>query len=108
MFTITVYYATVFTDMERDAPIPPIDLEDINRRITDRADAFTWQTARKISFEEQMAIWSDRHSGITSEELLDLVNESSNVQLAEVNDVKEDDQENLGFVNSVRRGRLAD
>lgn len=103
-------YVIVLEDMERTtnylAP-PPIDLNAVNKIITDRSDIFTWQSI-DIPLAVKDAIWSDKHKGITSEGLLDLVNESSGVSLAEIADFDLDAQENLGFINSVRKGKLAD
>ncbi len=85
-----------------------LNLKDINERITDRKNSFFWQTDRNISQEETREIWEDKHRGITSQDLLTMVNKEMNNQVAEIKEVKENDQTNLGFINSVRVGILRD
>jgi Predicted aminoglycoside phosphotransferase len=85
-----------------------VDIDSINKRITDRSNAWYWQTGRDISLEEAMGIWTDKHSGINTRELLNLVNQKFGTKVVSIFNVEEDSQENLGFVNSVRKGKLAD
>ena len=81
-------------------------LDSINQRITSRKDAWYWQIGREISLAESMEIWADKHRGIKTDELLVLVNKYSDVKVAEIDDVDNNAQENLGFINSVRKGKL--
>ena len=85
-----------------------IDLKDINERIIDRKNSFFWQTDRKITQEETREIWEDKHRGITTLELLESVNKVMDNKVKFIKDVNEDDQTNLGFINSVRVGVLND
>ena len=82
------------------------NLESINKRITDRKNAWYWQTGRNISLSEAMKIWTDKHRGIDNNFLLNLANKNLIVKIAKIYDINEDAQENLGFVNSVRKGEL--
>lgn len=83
-----------------------LNLQDINNRIIDRQNSFFWQTDRRISQDETRAIWEDKHRGITSKDLLTAVNKEMKGQVAEIKEVRENDQTNLGFINSVRVGVL--
>ena len=85
-----------------------LDLNDINKRIIDRKNSFFWQTDRKITQEETRAIWEDKHRGITTEFLLESVNKEMDNKVKSVKEVNENDQTNLGFINSVRVGVLND
>lgn len=84
-----------------------IKIDSINQRITNRKNAWYWQTGRDISLIEAMAIWSDKHHGIENNFLLDLVNKNMTIPVVEIFAIDENAQENLGFVNSVRKGKLA-
>lgn len=59
------------------------NLDSINDRITDRSNAWYWQIGRNISLEEAMEVWTDKHSGIETDVLLDLVNRNLTVKVAE-------------------------
>lgn len=84
-----------------------MDLNEINKRISDRSECFYWQTDRKISAEEAAIIWKDRHSAITNEELLDRINSELKVdKLSYIEAFDEDAQTSLGNVNSIRVGAL--
>lgn len=84
-----------------------MDLESINERIGDRSSCFYWQTDRKISVEEQAAIWKDRHSAILNEELLDKINkELKGAKLDYIKPLDLEAQTSLGNVNSIRVGVL--
>jgi len=84
-----------------------MDLQNINKRITDRKDVWFWQADLNISFVERQEIWADKHKGITNDELLSLVNKHiKDIPLASIEDYDENHQNNLGFVNSVRTGKL--
>ena len=84
-------------------------LVDINNRICDRTNCFYWQSDRKITVEEATSIWTDRHSAITNDELLEKVNsELKDVKLASIKTLDETPQTSLGNVNSVRIGVLTD
>lgn len=84
-----------------------INLNDINNRISDRDDCFYWQTDRKISALEASMIWSDRHSAIANEWLLDKINsELTDNRLYYIKPFDEDAQTSLGNVNSIRVGVL--
>lgn len=86
-----------------------LDLKDINKRITDRNDVWFWQADLNISFAERQEIWSDKHKGITNAELLTLVNKHlKDNLLVSIEEYDENSQINLGFVNSVRVGKLKD
>lgn len=85
-----------------------LDLKDINKRIIDRRNSFFWQTDRKITQEETRAIWEDKHRGITTESLLESVNKGMDNKVKSIKEVNENDQTNLGFINSVRVGILND
>ncbi len=83
-----------------------INLKDINIRITDRTESFFWQTDRKISQSETREIWEDKHRGITTSKLLALVNVDMSGKVTSIIEVKDKDQTNLGFINSVRVATL--
>lgn len=84
-----------------------IDLNDINNRICDRSECFYWQTDRKISVEEASLIWKDRHSAITNEELLEIINrELTDDKLKFIEPFDINAQTSLGNVNSIRVGVL--
>ena len=84
-----------------------VDLNEVNKRITDRSDCFYWQTDRKISAEEAAEIWKDRHSAISNEELLIKVNNHLNdIKLAYIKPFDINAQTSLGNVNSARVGVL--
>lgn len=84
-----------------------MDLNEINKRISDRSDCFYWQTDRKISAEEAAMIWKDRHSAISNGELLDKINaELKDDKLAYIKPFDENAQTSLGNVNSIRVGVL--
>lgn len=86
-----------------------INLTDINKRIIDRTNCFYWQTDRKISGDEQKAIWADRHSKILSEELMSKINKLiGDVKLASIEPFDENAQSSTGNVNSARVGKLED
>lgn len=84
-----------------------MDLREVNERISDRSECFYWQTDRKISAEEAGLIWKDRHSAITSEELLEKINKQLvNERLAFIKPLDLNAQTSLGNVNSIRIGVL--
>ena len=84
-----------------------INLEDINKRISDRSNCFYWQTDRKISTEEAALIWKDRHSAITNDELFVNINkELSSDKLKYIEPFDESSQTSSGNVNSIRVGVL--
>ncbi len=84
-----------------------MNLNEINKRISDRTDCFYWQTDRKISAKEAAIIWKDRHSAITNEELLDKVNaELLEDKLSYIKPFDENAQTSLGNVNTIRVGVL--
>ena len=83
-----------------------INIKSINERITDRTNAWYWQIGRNISLSEAMIIWSDKHRGIKNDFLLTLVNHYLDIKLATICEVDQNAQENLGFINSVRKGAL--
>lgn len=86
-----------------------VNLKDINKRITDRKDVWFWQADLNISFAERQEIWANKHKGITNEELLLLVNRYlKDIPLADIEVYDENSQINLGFVNSVKLGKLTD
>ena len=83
------------------------DLNDINNRICDRSECFYWQTDRKISVEEASLIQKDRHSAITNEELLEIINgELVGDKLKFIEPFDINAQTSLGNVNSIRVGVL--
>lgn len=83
------------------------NLKLINERISDRSESWCWQTDRKISQDEVREIWSDRHAGITDDEILSAVNKEIKCRrLVEIEPRKDDAQESLGFVSSVHAGTL--
>lgn len=80
---------------------------EINSTITDRSDCFYWQTDRDLSAEEAAMIWTDRHSEITNEELLEKINKQlTEDKLAYIQPIDEKAQTSLGNVNSIRVGVL--
>lgn len=84
-----------------------MNLNEINKRITERNDCFYWQTDRKITAEEAATIWKDRHSAITNEELLDKINrELTNEKLVKIHPFDKNSETSLGNVNSIRVGVL--
>lgn len=83
-----------------------MNLEEINKRISDRSDCFYWQTDRKISAEEAAFIWKDRHSAIKNEELLEKVNLELKGERVVSIDFDEKIQMSSSNVNSIRVGVL--
>lgn len=84
-----------------------VDLKDVNKRIADRKNVWFYQADLNISFAERQEIWADKHKGITNDELLLLVNQYlKDTSLASIEAYEENSQLNLGFVNSVRVGKL--
>lgn len=85
------------------------DLESINDAITDRSHVFYWQTDRALTPEQAAWIWSDRHSGLESDEIISKVNNVLvDQKIVSIEARNEDDQKNLGNINSVRGGTLDD
>ena len=83
------------------------NLKDINERICDRNKSFYWQTDRKISAEEAAIIWKDRHSAITNEELIKIINkELAEDKLSYIEPLDLNSQTSFGNVNSIRIGVL--
>lgn len=85
-----------------------VDLQRINTVIGDRRNVFYWQTDRAVEPAEAGAIWADRHSYFSDEEIVRTVNQYlSNDELEYLEPFVAEAQTNLGNVNSVRTGRLA-
>lgn len=81
----------------------------INKKIIDRSDVWFWQADLNISFRQRKKIWSNKHRGISNDVLLPFVNKNINdIKLSHIDHADETSQNNLGFVNSVRSGKLAD
>ena len=84
-----------------------MDKKEINERIGNRDNSFYWQTDRLISVEEAAEIWSDRHSVITNEYLMDSIKKNfPNIELDYIKPFDETAQTSLGNVNSIRIGVL--
>lgn len=84
-----------------------MNLNEINKRISDRSECFYWQTDRRISALEASLIWKDRHSAITNDELLTKINkELKDEKLAYIEPFDENAETSFGNVNSIRVGVL--
>ncbi len=84
-----------------------MNLNEINKRISDRTECFYWQTDRKISAEEAATIWKDRHSAISNEELQEIITkELTEDRLVCIKPFDVNAQTSLGNVNSIRVGVL--
>jgi len=75
-----------------------IDLNEINKQITDRSDVFYWQGDRKITLEVAGAIWSDKHAGIDNDELMLRANKILSDKIVSIDSI----DSSFGNVNSVR------
>lgn len=83
-------------------------LTAINQHIADRNNVFYWQTDRAITPQQAGAIWSDRHSYFTDEQIMAAVNAVlEGDKLTSIVPFDPDAQTNLGNVNSARIGTLA-
>lgn len=83
------------------------DLSIINEQIVDRSHVFYWQTDRDIDPVQAAEIWSDRHSAIKEDELLEKVNQELSLdKLVSIKPFEKDSHTNLGNINSVRVGIL--
>ncbi len=83
------------------------NLDEINNSIADRLNVFYWQTDRIIEPHDVAHIWSDRHSGITSNEILSKVCKYlENDPLVELEELDLSSPTSLGNINSVRLGKL--
>ena len=49
-------------------------IQKINDKITDRHNVFYWQTDRAITPQEAGAIWADRHSYFSDQDIIEAVN----------------------------------
>lgn len=85
-----------------------MDFEDINNRISDRRNVFYWMTDRNISQKEMREIWQDKHRGITTSELLELVNREMKNRVKYIKEFDPNDQTNEGYINSVHTAVLKD
>jgi len=83
-------------------------IQKINDKITDRHNVFYWQTDRAITPQEAGAIWADRHSYFSDQDIIEAVNaELADDKLVSLEPLDTEAQTSLGNINSVRVGALA-